>query len=125
MIKPTTAKYIGRTTTYYIVWSELKDYKGTKHKRTYVKRFYVSGLRPKFSKIVSNYHTRLGSVVKGIKVVYKNPTKGFIARRKGTRYKVRKKYVKVVKIIPLEGASIGKRIRITRNPPKGALLEVR
>lgn len=124
MIKPTTYKYIGRTITYYIVWSELKDYKGIKHKRTYVKRFYISGKLIKASRIVSIYHTRFNSTVKGIKVIYKNPVVGFTGKRGKTKYKVGKKYIKVIKIIPLEGAPLGKKVRITKYPPRGPLLEI-
>lgn len=122
--KPTTAQFEGRTKTYYIIWDESQKYRGgVRHNRTHVKKFYVSGNLMKINRTIGRYRNKLGGVTTGIKVIFRNPVKGFTATRKRThtKYKSPRKIVRVTKIVPIPGASVGKRVKITSIRPKGAL----
>jgi len=125
--KPTTYRYTGKTITYWAVWSEPQKYRGNAvHKRQHAKRFYVSGKLEKASRIVRHYKSRYGSVVKGIKVEYSNPVKGYTASLKASRYtkktaKVGRKKATMTKIVPIPGASIGTPVRITKTKPSSAI----
>ena len=122
--KPTTAKYVGKTKTYYIVYKQtyLHNYRGVKHRRTQtrVKRVYISGKLVKVSKGV--FKNKLGRKVYGVKFVYKTPVKSFIAVRDSTRYRQPRKVITVTKIVEIPRNA--KNVRITTRPPKGPLMDI-
>ena len=96
--KPTTAKYKGRTKTYYIYYESLDRVRGGKVKwKPHVKRVYVSGELVDWE--VGTFTNRYGRRVHGLKIVYENPRRAFVAEREGKRYKVRKAMVEVTKIL--------------------------
>lgn len=119
--KPTRAKYRGRTRTYYAVYRDTHQYRGGhKHKRTYVKRFYVSGRLKSVSKKVGRFTNKQGKTTKGIKVVYENPRKSFTANRGGIKYNVKRTTTTVTKIVPID-APVGTRVDVRRTKPAKAM----
>jgi len=91
---------------------------GIQHPRAFVKRFYISGTSPRFSRL-GWYANRFGRRIYGIKVVYQNPRVAY-TRRTGAR--VGRAVSVVSKIIELPKDATN--AYVTKSPPKGALMEV-
>jgi len=112
--KPTTARYRGKTRTYYIIYKEthIHDYKGKKKRRTQtrVKRVYIPGKLKKWAR--GTFVTRFGTRVHGIKFVYINPIKGGAGR--GHRIK----QMRIEKIVPIpkNARSVKVRTKAPRKP---------
>ena len=98
--KPTTAKFKGRTKTYYIYYESLDRVRGGKLKwKPHVKRVYVSGDLIEWE--VGTFTNRYGRRVHGVKIVYENPRESYTAQRGSTKYKVKRTKVTVTKIVKL------------------------
>lgn len=124
--KPTTAKYVGRTRTLYIVYPEkhIHTYRGgVRHRReqTRVKRVYIPGEYKGYSG-PGLFTARSGRQVWGIKIWYENPVSGGIWRRGSTRYRMPRKRMIVEKIVPLP--SDVREVRVTGSPPRGPLMDI-
>jgi len=127
----TKYSYKGKTILYYIVYKSPQKYRdGSIRLRTRVKRVYVSGKLLDWQ--VGEFTKKSGKRVFGVRIIYENPRKGyrrrgFTAHRGRTTYHVSPATIgrtvyPVVKIVELPRDA--KDIRLTRNPPKGALMDV-
>jgi len=110
--RPTTYRYKGRTRTIYIVYSKVHPYRGgVERRREYVKRVYVSGRLMGYE--IGTFTNRRGRRVYGVRIAYENPVR--------TRYGTRA-VATVTKIVELPRDA--ENIRVTDNPPRGALMDI-
>jgi len=160
MYKPTTAKYVGRTQTVYVVYEQtwMHNYRGHRKRRTQtrVNRVYVSGRIVKIDG-PGYFVNKLGRRVYGLKITYETPRKAFsrsgyireahrrkaytkdVLRGPGVRMgrisattvksarvgpsRMPRTEARVTKIVELPKGA--RKVRITRRPPKGPLMDVR
>jgi len=115
MYKRSESKYMGRVSTYYIVYKErhLHNYRGKKKYRTQtrVKRVPISGKLRSWSR--GRFVTRFGSMVYGIKFTYVNPIPGGAGRGR----RIKKMIVTKVVQIPSDAFNVG----VTRKKPKSLM----
>jgi len=116
--KPTTARYRGKTRTYYIIYKEthIHDYKGKKKRRTQtrVKKVYIPGKLVKWAK--GTFVTRFGTKVYGIRFVYINPIKGGAGRD----YRIKKMRITKIVSIPRDARSV----KVRTKAPKGPRMDI-
>jgi len=121
--RPTTAKYRGRTKTLYIYYESRDRVRGGKVRwKPHVKRVYVSGTVVRVER--GTFTNRYGRRVHGVKIVYENPRRAFVAERKGKRYKVRRAIVEVTKIVELPGDARNVRIHTRKSEVEPTLMNV-
>lgn len=106
MYKPSTAKFAGRTTTYYIQYNI--------GARRHIKRVYISGkLR---SSHIGVFSKRSGKRVHGVEFIYINP----IAKGAGRGGRIKK--MQITKIVAIPKAATD--VKITRKKPKHGVLRI-
>ena len=97
---PTEYGLKGKGKYYYILYEHLeKTRSGKKVWKPRAKRVYVSGTLLSYE--VGIFTNKLGRRVYGVRIRYLNPRNGFTAHRHGKRYKVKRTYTTVTKIVPL------------------------
>ena len=120
--RPSTARFKGGAKTYWAGYTKKHRYRGNViKKRTYYKKFYVSGQVKSIGHIINRYKNKQGGITIGIKIVYDNHVAGFTAKRGSTTYKQPKKTVEVTKIVPITSGRIGQRVTIYTKKPAGAM----
>jgi len=126
--KPTTAKYVGKTKTIYVSYTQtwMHNYRGRKKPRTQVrvKRVYVSGRLVRVEG-PAYFTNRRGRRVYGLRITYLNPVRGGVWHRGGKTYRVGRKYVAVRKVVALPKDA--KNVRVYEKLPsklKGPLMDV-
>ena len=120
--RPSSARFRGGAKTYWASYSKLHRYRGNvRKKRTYYKKFYVSGRVKSIGHTINRYKNKQGGITIGIKIVYDNHVAAFTAKRGNTTYKQPKKTVEVTKIVPITGGRIGQRVTIYTKKPAGAM----
>ncbi len=111
---PTEIKYKkGATTLWLVYWHQ-------KRKREFAKRIYF----PKEFRVISiegpsNFINRFGHEVYGLKITYESKVKATTITIRGKKIKLKARWIKREKVIPLSKDAIN--IRITDKKPKSAM----
>lgn len=113
--KPSTAKFAGRTKTYFIIYKiSQKLVNGKKQLRTKVKRVYISGKLKSWAR--GTFPSRFGSRIHGIKFTYVNPIKGGAGRLH------RIKSMRITKLVDIPENA--RDVRVSSRAPKGPMLDI-
>ena len=121
--KPTTAKFKGRTKTLYIYYESRDRVRGGKVRwKPHVKRVYVSGTVVRVER--GTFTNKAGRKVHGLRIVYENPRRAFVAEREGKRYKVRRAIVEVTKFVELPEDARNVRIHTKKSEVEPTLMNI-
>ena len=125
--KPTTAKFKGRTKTYYILYLSRDRVRGGKVRwKPHVKRVYISGELLEYK--VGRVRKRSGRTVHGVVFVYLNERRGyrrrgFVAERDGKVYEVRAASVPPAKTVVRKVVELPSDARIVKITTKKSEVE--